>query len=756
MKPIQRLLFVLGLLVLSLPAMAQSLSGVVISTGSGQAQILIPEEPVPAANARVTIAQNEIFGASQASGVATVTASEGSLITIATDSPLHPGPVTIQIIEGGDAAAGGEVGTDGAVGMSVGNLYPNFTLPGAGGNAGGAQPEGGQDLDRILPLVREWIAIAEPPDNAKPGYRLKYSNWAQIYGTTPTGTITLNAKPDDTGGLAYDLYLWTRYPDLPSLDHCSLRGYVEAKLGGNPIGSCRVRHPVPTAVALADFTGQTADEARRALASQQLKVSIRHGAPAPSGALENTVSAQAPGPGVEVEAGQTVTLTVYGDYAVPEDARAKIEAALKNCRFEDASSLIAAIDTEKARMPFSRLYETDFQREEKTKDLFNRANTLYRACDFTGAQANLSEAERTTGCARYRTQIADALTKIAAASGHAARTSALLEDTDRLISMCDFEEARARLDEASRTSQCSDNADKAVSLTSKLNAATARENRTKRLFKDANRSYRQQDFDTALTKLNEAKSNTRCERYVSRIEEAVAKVQSRAGQPGSDTFEVGVDRMGGDYRNFRLSRPDPALCKTQCDQEAQCRAWTYVVPGHQGQQAKCWLKSRVPNPRNDKCCVSGVKAKPADPKTATGIPANQGTPSGPVEPSYFAGTWGLSQNACTGTLPPPETVSPRVSPGSVGDAVSEGIGEAVETIISVARLRFDDTGELYMVLPGGEAHQVGNWHVENGYLVTRETGKTKINRARILERQSDRFSFVDPTGGDTMIMYRCP
>ncbi|MBN9670086.1 PAN domain-containing protein [Roseibium aggregatum] len=752
MKPILRLLFVLGLLVCSPSALAQSLSGVVISAGSGQAQILIAEEPVPGTNARLTVAQNEILGASTASGLATVTATDGSVITIETESPLKAGPVIVQIIEDGDTATGGGVGLDGAVGMSVGDLKPNFTLPGADGVA---QADGAGDLGRILPLVREWIALAEPPDNAKPGYRLKYSNWAQIYGSTPTGTITLNAKPDNTGGLDYDMYLWTRYPDLPSLNHCSLRDFVTAKLAGTAIDGCRGRSPALETVVLADFTGQTLGIARRALGEKQLKVAIRPGDPAPSGALEKTVLTQAPRPGTAVEPGQTVTLTVYSDYVVPAGTRAQIEAALGSCRFEQANSLIAAIDTDTARAPFTRLYGSAFQREEKTRDLFNRANALYRACDFSGAQAKLSEAARNTGCERYRTKIADSLQKIAAASSHAARTATLLSDADRLIGMCDFKEAQARLDDARRNSQCPDHKDSVKSLAAKIGAASTREARTKILFSEANRLFGQKDFSTALTRLEAAKANTRCERYVTRINEALAKVQGHTEQAGAGTFEVGVDRMGGDYRSFWLPRPEPALCQKQCEQEEQCRAWTYVVPGHQGSQAKCWLKSRVPNPRNAQCCVSGVKTGAKDTRPSADGASAPETPSGPVDPSYFAGTWGLSRNACTGSLPPPETGPSDIAPGSVGDAVAEGIGKAVETIISVARMRFADTGELYMVLPGGEAHPVGNWRVENGYLITSETGKSKVSRARVLERRPNQVSLVDPTSGDTMIMYRC-
>ncbi len=97
----------------------------------------------------------------------------------------------------------------------------------------------GNDSERTLALVREWIAVAEPPRNAEPGYQLTYTRWAQVQGITPTGRITVNAKPDDAGGASYDEYLWSRHRELDSLNHCTLREYVEARLASRGIEHCR-------------------------------------------------------------------------------------------------------------------------------------------------------------------------------------------------------------------------------------------------------------------------------------------------------------------------------------------------------------------------------------------------------------------------------------------------------------------------------------------------------------------------------------
>ena len=72
-------------------------------------------------------------------------------------------------------------------------------------------------------------------------------------------------------------------------------------------------------------------------------------------------------------------------------------------------------------------------------------------------------------------------------------------------------------------------------------------------------------------------------------------------------LEYGIDRKGMDYTSFDLPNADPELCMQACLDDANCVAFTYVKPGEQGESARCWLKSGVPEPIVDDCCISGVK-----------------------------------------------------------------------------------------------------------------------------------------------------
>jgi hypothetical protein len=73
--------------------------------------------------------------------------------------------------------------------------------------------------------------------------------------------------------------------------------------------------------------------------------------------------------------------------------------------------------------------------------------------------------------------------------------------------------------------------------------------------------------------------------------------------------EPSTDRPGGDYQKFDnvmgLS-VTPQLCQTICQNQAKCKAWTFVKPNTiQGPKGVCWLKDSVPAAAKNECCISG-------------------------------------------------------------------------------------------------------------------------------------------------------
>ena len=92
--------------------------------------------------------------------------------------------------------------------------------------------------------------------------------------------------------------------------------------------------------------------------------------------------------------------------------------------------------------------------------------------------------------------------------------------------------------------------------------------------------------------------------------------------------ESNTNRGGSDYRSFSLTQPDFLQCERACAGEAQCKAWTYVRPGIQGANAKCWLKHAVPAATASGCCISGVAGNPT-----TGITVNESRRSQNTKPA---------------------------------------------------------------------------------------------------------------------------
>ncbi len=116
------------------------------------------------------------------------------------------------------------------------------------------------------------------------------------------------------------------------------------------------------------------------------------------------------------------------------------------------------------------------------------------------------------------------------------------------------------------------------------------------------------DFDMVL------KSYFLKEYYPSEKNPKLQKVVYNSADSGENfevdenDVEINIDRPGRDYKNFNLPYPDYNLCKQACENDTQCKAWTYVKPNTiQGKYARCWLKNSIPSPVKNSCCISGVK-----------------------------------------------------------------------------------------------------------------------------------------------------
>lgn len=139
----------------------------------------------------------------------------------------------------------------------------------------------------------------------------------------------------------------------------------------------------------------------------------------------------------------------------------------------------------------------------------------------------------------------------------------------------------------------------------------------------------------------------------------IASLALAAAASASVTVETDTDRMGSDYSGYDLSAADPELCRKACEDDAQCKAYTYVKPGVQGPNARCYLKNAVPAASANACCISGVKQAVARSGAIQTPSVRQAPPARAVQPN--AATQQAGSAAATGEM--------QIKPGVIAGLV---------------------------------------------------------------------------------------
>jgi hypothetical protein len=100
---------------------------------------------------------------------------------------------------------------------------------------------------------------------------------------------------------------------------------------------------------------------------------------------------------------------------------------------------------------------------------------------------------------------------------------------------------------------------------------------------------------------------------------------------------------GQDYTNFdAFSIP---ICRDSCGGDLKCQAFTWVRPGIQGPDGRCWLKSGVPPQRRNTCCFSepatAIHLRDLQPESKTDRPGSDFS-------NFNAGNVQDCESACAG------------------------------------------------------------------------------------------------------------
>jgi len=185
----------------------------------------------------------------------------------------------------------------------------------------------------VAALIREWIALAEPPENVTEGAQFRYDPWGRKIGRNAAGVTATPTGTPDYALATSEQTAWSFRTKLNSVNHCTLEEYVVAKLNNKSIAYCQGRFKPSEKIAVADFTGLTVSEAKSRITAAGLNPRLTAGPPAPTESEVGIVAAQKQHPGTKIEPGEAIDLLVYGPpslIVVPDLVGLSIQEAKTN------------------------------------------------------------------------------------------------------------------------------------------------------------------------------------------------------------------------------------------------------------------------------------------------------------------------------------------------------------------------------------------------------------------------------------------
>ena len=211
-----------------------------------------------------------------------------------------------------------------------------------------------------------------------------------------------------------------------------------------------------------------------------------------------------------------------------DDNAAAAEAAIAQCRFEDARRLLEGMTNSSRYDELSASYRASVDREGQTKADYDRAQALYQSGAVDAALASLRKACANTQCDSFRRAIDSAIAK-----SEAGGNDTLASAVQAAIDSCDFTVARDGLVTLSDAGH-----PLAAELRASYAAAVDRETQTQALWDHARALNGEGKTNEAVAILQSARSNTRCEAFVGRIEQTLTALGTTQPGPPADVTAV--------------------------------------------------------------------------------------------------------------------------------------------------------------------------------------------------------------------------
>lgn len=202
------------------------------------------------------------------------------------------------------------------------------------------------------------------------------------------------------------------------------------------------------------------------------------------------------------------------------ETAAAARAAILQCDFPAAKTLITRLPSGPERTDLVDLYRAAYDRERMTLDLWTSADAAFRAGEFEEAYADLLEAQANTQCDAYRARLAEAISRVtkAHADAYAAQARAALAN-------CDFDRAEAMVRSLEEGGW-----PVAAELRAELEAAAKRENEAADLYDEGGGQAELGDTATALATLRRAQGMSQCAGLRGEIAALIAVLQGTQTQ----------------------------------------------------------------------------------------------------------------------------------------------------------------------------------------------------------------------------------
>ncbi|GEO85560.1 MULTISPECIES: hypothetical protein [Alphaproteobacteria] len=313
---------------------------------------------------------------------------------------------------------------------------------------------------------------------------------------------------------------------------------AEIHAAAGELAGCSEQLDKASAVAMSEG-GLLAERLER-LSQRIHPIGSRNGGPALIDALRSAASSARASADVSeifaeattAAAGDAARCLALGESALTtdrtDDNAAAAEAAIAQCRFEDARRLLEGMTGSPRYTELAASYQAAVDREGQTKADYDRAQALYQAGTIDAALDALRKARANTQCDNFRIAIDSATTKIEAGANDPL-TSAIRAAIDS----CDFTAARDGLATLSAAGH-----PLVAELRASYESAVDRETQTQALWDQARTLNGENKTTEAVAVLRSARSNTRCGAFASRIDRALAALGATQPGPPSDVTAV--------------------------------------------------------------------------------------------------------------------------------------------------------------------------------------------------------------------------